>query len=286
MLEFNHISKTFDSDLFKKKFVALKDVSFEIKENKITGYLGANGAGKTTSLKIAMGFIPESSGEIIFSPKLGSTRERIFENIGFLPERPFFYPHITGREFCFYMGKLANCKRGEIVDMINLWAPRLSIDFALDRGIKKYSKGMLQRLGFLVTMIHKPKLIILDEPLSGLDPIGRKELKDIILEINKNSGTSVFFSSHIVSDIEEVCDNVVFLKDGKIAFDGKVDEIITKNIKENVTISYEEFGQIIVKKINKEDKNQFITKILGENKNIISLEHDKPTLEEIFYNVK
>ena len=184
------------------------------------------------------------------------------------------------------MGKLANCKRGEIVDMINLWAPRLSIDFALDRGIKKYSKGMLQRLGFLVTMIHKPKLIILDEPLSGLDPIGRKELKDIILEINKNSGTSVFFSSHIVSDIEEVCDNVVFLKDGKIAFDGKVDEIITKNIKENVTISYEEFGQIIVKKINKEDKNQFITKILGENKNIISLEHDKPTLEEIFYNVK
>lgn len=285
MLEFIEISKIFKSDLLKKPFEALKNVSFTIPEGKIIGFLGANGAGKTTSIKIGMDFIRPTSGQIVYGKALGGSKANAFKYIGYLPERPFFYPHLTGREFCIYMGKLTNMRIGEINNQIKTWAPRFKIDFALDREIRTYSKGMLQRVGFLATLLHSPKLIILDEPIAGVDPIGRKELKDIITEVNK-TGTTIFFSSHIISDVEEICDSVIFLKQGELVFNGSVDQIIQDNIKPQVNIRYAENNSFKTILVGDEVKNEKLKELIENKHEIISVEPEKPTLEEIFYNVK
>lgn len=285
MLEFCEVSKIFKTDLLKEDFQALKDVSFKVESGKIVGFLGANGAGKTTSLKIAMDFIRPTSGEVKYYGALGKNKKDAFKKIGFLPERPFFYPHLTGREFCWYMGELAEVSRNDIKLQIQKWAPRFKIDFALDREIKTYSKGMLQRVGFLATLLHSPELIILDEPLSGLDPIGRKELKDIIQELN-SEGKSIFFSSHIVSDVEQVCDSVIFLKKGEMLYQGSVDQLISDNIKPISKIVYTEGDKRIEKKVEENDKYSTLEALIQSKANIISVEPERPSLEQIFYNVK
>lgn len=285
MLKFKNISKIFKTDLFRKPFVALEDVSFEVSENKIIGFLGANGAGKTTSLKIAMDFIRPTSGSVEYSSILGKNQKEIFSNIGYLPERPFFYPHLKGREFCHYMGSLLNLNKKLIDERIKIWAPRFKIDFALDREIRTYSKGMLQRVGFLATLLHDPLMVILDEPLSGLDPIGRKELKDVIVEIN-SKGKTVFFSSHIVSDVEEVCDEVIFLKDGKLTYQGSIEKLISENTRQVNKIRYRKGDEFITESISDSEKVDKINELIANNFEILSLEPEKLTLEEIIYNVR
>lgn len=286
MLEFCEISKTFKSDLLKKPFEALKNVSFVVPEGKIIGFLGANGAGKTTSIKIAMDFIRPSSGEILYGKALGGSKKEAFKRIGYLPERPFFYPHLTGREFCEYMSKLTDLSNNRFIEQVNYWAPRFKIDFALDREIRTYSKGMLQRVGFLATLLHDPKLIVLDEPIAGVDPIGRKELKDIMLEVNK-VGTTVFFSSHIVSDVEEICDSVIFLREGEMVFEGSVDQLITDNIKPHVHIRYEDENNIIKEiEVANANKAKELSELISKEYNIISVKPERPTLEQIFYKVE
>lgn len=283
MIVFNEVTKIFNADLFGQKFKALDNLSFEVEEGSITGYLGANGAGKTTSLKILMDFIRPTSGNVEY--RNGISFHEFKSRLGFLPERPFFYPHLTGREFCYYMGKLSNLDEVVIAKQIELWAPKFKIDFALDRRINTYSKGMLQRIGFLVTLLHNPELIVLDEPLSGLDPIGRKDLKDVILTIN-NEGKSIFFSSHIVQDVQDICNKVVFIKDGRLVYQGSVDHIISENIKPSINISYRRDGQLHHIIVDMDKKDEEIKKIIESNDDLVSINPMESSLEEVFYNVK
>lgn len=301
MLKFSGITKIFKSDLIAQPFVALKDVSFQIPSGSMVGFLGANGAGKTTSLKIIMDFIRPDSGEVEFDARLGENRVDIFKKIGFLPERPYFYPNLTGEEFLEFMGSLSEMNRTQIHFQIKRWAPVFKIEYALKRPLKTYSKGMLQRTGFLATIIHEPDFIILDEPLSGLDPIGRKELKDVISEVHRQ-GKTVFFSSHIVPDIEEICDRVIFLKEGSLVYDGSVEKLLQSEKQAEYTIKFKmkNFKNIRIPHrnhlelpddlhsviIHESVKNTFLSELIALGVDISGIELNKPNLEEIFYHLK
>lgn len=297
MLSFNEITKVFKSDLLVEPVVALDKVSFEIPSGSMVGFLGANGAGKTTSLKIALGFINANSGKVTFSENLGKSRENILKKIGFLPERPYYYQHLSGRDFIHFMGKLSGLSDKTIKQKIILLAERFRVDHALDRELKTYSKGMLQRIGFLVTVLHDPELILLDEPLSGLDPVGRKELKDIIVDIHKE-GRTVFFSTHIVSDVEEICDRVIFLNKGKLAYDGPVAPLMNEHIKPIWRLVISKGALIdcsdIIKRVElgggfdsievlSNNKDKVVKELILSGQSLFSLEQEKTRLEEIFY---
>lgn len=301
MLEIRGVTKVFRSDILSAPFVALDDVSFEIPSNTTVGFLGANGAGKTTSIKIILDFIRADKGTVSFSQNLCDAAGRVrFDRIGYLPERPYFYPHLTGSEFASFMGELAGMAPSQVRLEVQKLAPRFGIDHALTRPLKTYSKGMLQRIGFLVTILHSPELIILDEPLSGLDPVGRLEMKDIILDLRR-AGKTVFFSSHIVPDVEEICDRVVFLQKGKLVYDGSVDRLLTQNSKQTYTLTIparsapiqtplikrETLNAEIDKcEVQAELKDQLVWELASAQVSIHSLQQDRPNLEEIFYQIR
>jgi ABC-2 type transport system ATP-binding protein len=300
MLKLKNITKTFKTELMTQPFVALNDVSFEVPTGSMVGFLGANGAGKTTSLKIIMDFIRADKGEVEFSSVIGSNRNEFFKHIGFLPERPYFYPNLTGDEFLHFMGRLSEMTSPAIKEMVKNWAPRFKIDHALNRPVRTYSKGMLQRIGFLATILHSPQFIILDEPLSGLDPIGRKELKDVIIEVHKE-GKTVFFSSHIVSDIEEICDRVIFLKEGKLVYDGSVEKLLRAGAKSEVIIKYKTTNNpdftsgyslqkfpdnLFAVRVDEVTKPKLIADLVNSKVDLVGIEQVKPSLEEIFYNIR
>jgi ABC-2 type transport system ATP-binding protein len=289
MIKFNNITKKFKTDFYAQPFVALDDVSFSVPEGSMVGFLGANGAGKTTSLKVIMDFIRPTSGEVEFSSTLGRDKFEAYKNIGFLPERPYFYPNLTGDEFLEFMGTLSEVPKNIIKDRVKFWSPRFKIDHALKRELKTYSKGMLQRIGFLATILH------------GLDPIGRKELKDVIVEVHKE-GKTVFFSSHIVPDIEEICDRVIFLKEGKLVYDGSVQALIGQNTNPNYEVKFiapsvvdiktnlkilNEFSEgLKVAQVSSSDRNQLLRELLEKNIEVVGIDLIRPSLEEIFYQTR
>lgn len=285
MIEFKNISKTFQYNFWDKKFKALDDVSFKINEGELVGFLGANGAGKTTLIKILMEFSRQDSGEVHFSRIMGATPNKIKSSIGYLPEKAYLYQHLTGREFLEYTGSLYGIPRNELKDLIAKWSERMAIAYAIDRRIHGYSKGMQQRLGFISSLIHRPKVLILDEPLSGLDPLGRRDFKNILKELNKE-GITIFFSSHIVPDVEEICNKVIFIEKGKLIYEGSIDELIIKNSNDLYSVKYLSGEKIETVQVNEADKKAVLTEMLNNGLNIVEIEKEKPRLEEIIYKIK
>lgn len=299
LVEFKEVSKSYRYDFWTPQFFALEKASFSISRGQVVGFLGANGAGKTTSIKILMDFIRPDDGEVIFSSELGKNRRERMNNIGFLPERPYFYPTLTGEEFCFYMGRLNGLSTAAIRQNINKWAEIFNISFALNRKIQTYSKGMLQRLGFVTALLHNPHLIVLDEPLSGLDPLGRKEIKDALLLLHRE-GKTIFFSSHIVSDVEEICSQVVVLQKGKMLYQGSIDKLIEDNLSDEFTLicSSSTLPEIFLQypHYQREDglwniccpyhaKAVALSAAVEKKIEIYSLRPNRPSLEQIIYQV-
>ena len=286
MVKFNNIFHTYNSDILSHAVTALKNINFEIQPNKITGFLGANGAGKTTCIKILLKLINPSKGEVEFHPSMGQSFFEINQNIGYMPERAYYYPSLKGLEFIFYMGQLSKLKPTEIADGIKKWAPVVGLrDEALKRSIRTYSKGMLQRLELLVTVIHDPKFIILDEPASGLDPVGRKEVKDLLVRLN-SEGKTILFTTHVVSDIEDICHNVIFLKNHEVFFNGKLEDIIQSGISNYFQITFLDANKkLITQKIEKSQKDKIISEILEKKFEIYSLTPIQKSLEEVIFDV-
>jgi ABC-2 type transport system ATP-binding protein len=285
MITFDNISKKFKYHFWDKEFVALDRVSFKIETGDLVGFLGANGAGKTTLIKILMDFSRQDSGSVAFDKILGSDLNEIKNNIGYLPERAYLYPHLTGAEFLNMICELHHIDQLEAEKRIKELTELLKINHALDRKINGYSKGMQQRLGFVSAIIHQPKFIVLDEPLSGLDPIGRRDFKKILKNLNIN-GVTIFFSSHVVSDVEEICNKVVFIESGKLIYEGSVESLLEKNATDLYQVKTIENNAMRLYLVKEDDKKNLIKGLVDKNVNILSLDKETPTLEEIIYKIK
>lgn len=221
------IRRSFKNHFWQRKKTVLEDISFEIREGEVFGFLGPNGAGKTTTIKIITGLLKPDSGSVsVFGLPPNSLRAK--QRLGFLPESPYFYEHLTGYEFLKIHAVLSNLKKHKEKTVTLL--QRVGLKDAMHLRLRSYSRGMLQRIGIAQAMIGSPDLLILDEPLTGLDPIGRKEIKDLILE-EKNRGTTIFFSSHILPDAEAVCDRIGIVIDGEIKEIGDMSTLLNKGLR-------------------------------------------------------
>ncbi len=219
------VSKSYPTGFWRRRVQVLSDLSFTVARNEIVGFLGPNGAGKTTTIKILNRLAFPDSGRItVFGEEVGR-RPETRRRIGFMPEHPYFYEYLTGSEFLSLCGHLNGMGRSEIGERSAEMLSRVGISDAGGTAIRKYSKGMMQRLGLAQALLHDPELVILDEPMSGLDPMGRMEVRNLIREM-KSSGKTVFFSSHIISDVEALCDRVIMLHRGRKVAEGTVEELV------------------------------------------------------------
>jgi ABC-2 type transport system ATP-binding protein len=225
-LEIQDLSKTYSVGFWKKRpRCVLKPLSLSVQEGEVFGYLGPNGAGKTTTLKLLMGLVYPTTGTArIFGRSIDDTSAKL--DIGFSPEQPYFYDHLTAQELLEYYGQLSGIPAGERKRRAGATLARVGLKDIERLQLRKFSKGMLQRVSLAQAILHDPKFLFLDEPMSGLDPIGRREVRDLIQEL-KDEGKTVFFSTHILSDAETLCDRVAILNQGELRGIGIVRELLS-----------------------------------------------------------
>ena len=213
-ISIKNISKTYNPGLFKKKVKAVKDLTLAVKKGDIYGLIGPNGAGKSTTIRMLLGLIRTDTGEILFRGE-PIQNGGLQKEIGYLPENPYLYDYLTLKEILEFCGRTSGCSKSYQDKRIVELAEKLHLSEALNRPLRTYSKGMLQRAGVCFALLHDPAIVILDEPMSGLDPMGRKLVFDIVLEL-KAEGKTVFFCSHILSDVERLCDCMGVLVKGSL----------------------------------------------------------------------
>ena len=229
VIEITNLTKDYEVGFFRKRKVrALDDLSLSIDSGQIFGFLGANGAGKTTTLKLLMRLIfPTTGSARILGHDIHDVS--MHQRIGYLPENPYFYDYLTAREFLDYCAEIFGLPRGERKRRTADLLARVKLDEKRwDTQLRKFSKGMLQRVGLAQSLINDPEIVFLDEPMSGLDPVGRREVRDLIGAL-REEGKTVFMCSHILSDIEVLCDRVAILKRGRLAQVGYLDELRRTN---------------------------------------------------------
>jgi ABC-2 type transport system ATP-binding protein len=224
VIDLEGVSASYRSGFSRRRRVILDAIGFKVPPGSIAGYLGVNGSGKTTTIKLVVGINAPDAGRIsVAGNPVGSAAAQMA--LGYMPENPYFYEYLTPLETLDFYGRLAGMdpatrrKRSEAV------LAEVDLAYAAGRPVREFSKGMRQRLGLAQAILHAPKLLVLDEPLTGLDPMGRLALRDIIMRQHK-AGCTVFFSSHILSDVEAVCDHIVILDAGKIAYQGSVEQLL------------------------------------------------------------
>jgi ABC-2 type transport system ATP-binding protein len=215
---------------------ALKPLTLSVEEGEVFGYLGPNGAGKTTTLKLLMGLMYPTAGSAKILGRPLDDRE-MKSQIGFLPERPYFYDHLTANELLDYYAQLSGVDAKQRAHRVDAVLHRVGLPEAKHTQLRKYSKGMLQRVGIAQAIVHDPKLVFLDEPMSGLDPIGRHEVRDLIQSL-KDEGKTIFFSTHILSDAETLCDRVAVLNHGEVRGVSVVAELV-KEVSGQVEIVFQ-----------------------------------------------
>ena len=223
-IETSGLRKVYQTHFWSKRHVALAGLDLRVEPGEIFGFVGPNGAGKTTTIKTLVGLQSATSGRAaIFGVDHAHPASR--QRMGFLPERPYFYQHLSARELLLFMGQLTGVTGAGARQKVERLLERVDLVRFSSVPLSKYSKGMLQRVGLCQALLHDPDLVILDEPMSGLDPMGRALVRDIILE-ERAAGRTVFFSSHILHDVETLCDRVAVLVRGTLRGIGTVDELL------------------------------------------------------------
>ena len=223
------LHKEFRLGLLRKRVTAVRGVSFAVERGDIFGFLGPNGAGKTTTIKMLTGLIAPTGGSAtIFGEAVPSPHA--MRRVGFLPENPYIYPYLTPTEFVELCARLSGLSSRAARDRSRTVLEQVGILYAADRPVGRLSKGMLQRTGLAAALVADPELLILDEPMSGLDPVGRKEVRDLIVE-ERRRGRTIFFSTHILSDVETLCDRVTILRRGQVVVSGRLGELLNREVR-------------------------------------------------------
>lgn len=228
IISFNGVSKTFKTGISGRRVQALQDLTLDVPGGEVFGFLGPNGAGKSTAIKILINLIFPDTGTARIAGEDVNDRS-VRGKVGFLPENPYFYDYLTAEELLRFGGRACGMDRSAIINRTDMLLAKVNLDQARKRPLRSYSKGMVQRAGLALALVHDPQVVILDEPMSGLDPIGRKMVGDIILEL-KGEGKTVFFSSHILSDIERFCDRVGIIVGGRLRLVSPLDSLLAENI--------------------------------------------------------
>jgi ABC-2 type transport system ATP-binding protein len=281
-----------------RRFVALDHLNLEIQAGEILGYLGPNGAGKTTTFKVLLDLMRPDSGSVTFF----GNRHRGQENrhdIGFLPENPYFYSYLTASESLDFHGRLYGMPRHRRQERGALLLAQVGLSHAHDLQLRKFSRGMLQRIGIAQALINDPRLLILDEPMSGLDPMGRKQMRDIILSC-RDEGKTVIFSSHILSDVEMMCDRAAIIFKGKLQNVVNVSSFLNREVKhweiscsgltgetirslQSATVTTITAGEQVLFKCTAEgEARQMLKRLEEQEARIISYTPHRESLEEIF----
>lgn len=222
------LTKVYRAHLGRPSSPSLEDLDLEIAENEVFGFLGRNGAGKTTTIKLLCSLLIPTSGEaFIRGENVRSRAARRF--IGYLPENPYFYEYLTPRETIFFYGRLQGLARTTRQREWDKLSELLDLRDIAGQRVRGFSKGMRQRLGFAVALVGDPEILILDEPMSGLDPLGRKAIRELILRMRDEKKT-IFFSSHVLGDVEQICDRVGILVKGKLTVAGRLDQLLTRHV--------------------------------------------------------
>ncbi len=285
VLEVKNLTKSFKTGFFPKAGKKiLNNISFSIPKATAVGFAGANGSGKTTTLKCILSLLPVDSGRTLFFEGQPLSRS-VLKKTGFLPEQPYFYDYLTGEELLLFYGRLStDVPLAELKIRAGDLLKKLGIYSAKDRKIKTYSKGMLQKVGIAQAVIHHPELVILDEPVAGLDPDSRLCVGELIQDLTRR-GVTVFFSSHLLYDVEKLCRDLVVLKNGEVAYSGSVEGILNR-IKSRYQIIF----------LEKDAKKTVFTNSLAEAQNkidqlrkkscvILEVQRDKKNLEQAFREI-
>ena len=247
VLKTEGLTKEYRTGFWRTRVRVLHDLNLEVHQGEIFGYLGPNGAGKTTTLKLLMGLIYPTAGRASI---LGQDVQDVAvkAQVGFLPENPYFYDYLTGREFLHFYGQLFGLPYRDRRQRIDELLHAVGLSKAAELQLRKYSKGMLQRIGLAQALINDPQVIVLDEPTSGLDPVGRKEVRDLILDL-KGRGKTVFFSTHIVPDAEMICDRVGIIVAGRLTRIGTLEELLGSEV-ERIEVTASGFDEAVDSQID------------------------------------
>jgi ABC-2 type transport system ATP-binding protein len=270
-VEIRNLVKDFKTSFRKQMLRAVDGVSIRIMPGEVYGLIGPNGSGKSTTMKALLGLVAPTAGQCAIFGK-DSLKVDSRNDVGFLPENPYFYKHLSGAETLRFYGKLCGLKGRSLDARVSELLALVDLEGARDRRLGGYSKGMLQRIGLAQALVQEPRLVILDEPTAGVDPVGSRQIRDLILKL-KERGITVFLCSHLLEQVQEVCDHVGIIFRGKMVKEGKLDDLI----------AIEDQTEIVVKDASPELLSQ-ITALIEKSDGTTLVRTGKPrtTLERLF----
>jgi ABC-2 type transport system ATP-binding protein len=299
LIDVRGLRKTFKTGLFiRKKVEAVKGVTFDVRRGEIFGFLGPNGAGKTTTIKVLMGLIAPTSGDAeLFGRSVPHPASR--ERVGFLPENPYVYPYLTPREFVAMCGRLSGMHGKKLEARALEVLRQVGIAYAADRQVRALSKGMLQRTGLAAALVSDPEMLILDEPMSGLDPVGRKEVRDLIFE-ERDAGRTIFFSTHILGDVEAMADRVTILRQGEAVVSGPLRTLLRGDVLHTDVVvggmsaelreklvadgfQVKDRADVVLVEVEGEERvSELLSAILAAGARVLEVSPKRETLEDLF----
>ncbi len=282
--------------LHLRKRKSLEGLNMQVEQSEVFGFIGPNGAGKSTTIKLLLGLIFPTAGSARILGKPISDIE-MHREIGYLPEQPYFYDYLTAAELLDYFARFHDLAAADRKERVQRMLKKVGLETARKIQLRKYSKGMLQRVGLAQAILHDPQLVILDEPMSGLDPLGRREVRDIILEL-KRDGKTVMFSTHILSDAEMLCDRVGVIVGGKlrgVGAPGQIVDMKTQGMEILFELAGESTAPLLAKAMRTGDRYRLqvsegelygvIEQLRGAGAKVLSVGEVKATLEEFFMNL-